>query len=600
MDELDDKGWIDLHIGFFDRQFQAGKQTRTFPSQKFIDLVEHTVGLRRSKKVFFIKEDPKETIELRHKINDRQYRLVPYKDTPKTIVMRERLKIINDFNKGVLTILPLTRKELIEMKPEHRETLDNMMLNGSIALCEPQMIKGSRGEEKQPKMLTDDKTFDYKTLQHPNQNEKKNTEISTNPYRNEEETSTAETNINIKTVQEYQEQNSPVTTTTITTTSTNRITRDDYGRKTEGEEQDKKRESTIPITGALASINTKYQPHIHGDSIQKGHRKKQYYSIKQVLKDYPWISEFCFKADYSKMFRVFSDTNKRFNHHGRFYGDPLQSLPKWMRGKIILGGKEVVECDYSSLHPTMLYTMVGATPPDNIYLIDKGSNPQLRKEYKAVLLVSINHKDPETLWSAVSLHFREELGYQAGDERLTKNYIMGIYERLLEHNKPIANYMNTGVALRLMRKDSEIADKIMYEFVTRGIPIRCIHDSFIVPAEYEHELKVLMVEFFKEVMDTEYEIGIATERVMKNNPKKAIDAPVLNVEIEEGEAVEADDLAYIEAPENNSDNDLLDDNLKYFEGFITDGFDVDVEIPKGKFSKKPERYIESRFEGIRI
>ena len=265
-----------------------------------------------------------------------------------------------------------------------------------------------------------------------------------------------------------------------------------------------------------------------------------YFSIDEVLEDNPMSKTFWFRIVHSNMFRAFSDTSKCFNHHGRFYGDPVQNLPKWMRAKIIMEGKEVVECDYSSLHPTMLYTMVGAAPPENIYLIDKGSDPQLRKEYKAVLLVSINHKDPETLWSAVSLHFREELGYQAGDERLTKKYVMGIYERLLEHNKPIAEYMNTGVALRLMRKDSEIADKIMYEFVTRGIPIRCIHDSFIVPAEYEHELKALMVEYFKEVMDTDYEIEIATERVMNNSPKKALDAPVLNVENEEGEVVEAE------------------------------------------------------------
>ena len=60
------------------------------------------------------------------------------------------------------------------------------------------------------------------------------------------------------------------------------------------------------------------------------------------------------------------------------------------------------------------------------------------------------------------------------------------------------------------------------------------------------------------------------------------------------------DVAYIGDPENNRDNDLLDDNLKYFEEVITDGFDVDVEIPRDKFSKRPERYIESRFEGIRI
>jgi hypothetical protein len=78
---------------------------------------------------------------------------------------------------------------------------------------------------------------------------------------------------------------------------------------------------------------------------------------------------------------------------------------------------------------------------------------------------------------------------------------MGIYDRLLEHNKSIANFMNTGVAMRLMRKDSEIAYRIINEFVIYEIPIRCVHDSFIVPAEYEEELKTLMVYYFQDVMD---------------------------------------------------------------------------------------------------
>ena len=386
--------------------------------------------------------------------------------------------------------------------------------------------------------------------------------------------------------------NTTTTTTTIHSTTTDHHHRIEKDKERTGREH-------IPITKTLAQISEQYQIPNSNISFSNNYRDKVYFSIDEVLEDNPMSKTFWFRIVHSNMFRAFSDTSKCFNHHGRFYGDPVQNLPKWMRVKINMGGKEVVECDYSSLHPTMLYTMVGAVPPENIYLIDKGSDPQLRKEYKAVLLVSINHKDPETLWSAVSLHFREELGYQARDERLTKNYIMAIYERLLEHNKPISKYMNTGAALRLMRKDSEIADKIMYEFVTKGIPIRCIHDSFIVPVEYEDELKALMVEYFKEVMKTDYEIGITTERPYRNSSRKASNAPVLDVGIKKEAVVEADDFANKDDSENNGGNDLLD-NLKYFKGVITDGFDVDVEIPSGKFSKRPERYNERRFEGIRI
>jgi hypothetical protein len=69
MDALDDNGWIDLHIGYFDKRRKEGKQTRIFPSQKFIDLVNSIPGKNGRtgiRSIPFIKEDPKESIQLRH------------------------------------------------------------------------------------------------------------------------------------------------------------------------------------------------------------------------------------------------------------------------------------------------------------------------------------------------------------------------------------------------------------------------------------------------------------------------------------------------------------------------------------------------------
>jgi hypothetical protein len=83
MDALYDNGWIDLHIGYFDKRRKEGKQTRIFPSPRFIDLIKNIPeknGRTGIRSIPFIKEDPKETIQLRHKINDKQFRFVPYKD----------------------------------------------------------------------------------------------------------------------------------------------------------------------------------------------------------------------------------------------------------------------------------------------------------------------------------------------------------------------------------------------------------------------------------------------------------------------------------------------------------------------------------------
>jgi len=540
MDALEENDWVDLHIGFYDKQHNRGKQTRLFPSQKFIDLVENKdVDLndnKHIKRIRFVRENVKEVIQLRHKINDHKYKLTSYNDNPKTMRMRHRINQHNDYMRRVLTIMPLTKKELREMKPGHAETFNNMMLNGSIVFCDRKMKKGNKVGKEENKREENKKPVDtisssdtYKVLESSN-NTKATSDIENYPHRKEEPTrkeyslntdqsTHREQNLdkpNPNNQHNNNQDNNNNHNTYITTTT------DNYRREKEN------RKKIIPITKTLAQINEQYQSHDLNILFSYDHRENEYYSIDQVLEDYPKSRKFWFRIDYVDMFRAFSDTSKTFNHHGRFYGDVIQSLPSWMRTKITMNHKEVVECDFTSIHPTMLYVMADAVPPGNIYMIDKGTDPQLRKEYKTVLLVSINHKNPDTMWSAVSKHFREEFEYKTGDSRLTKKYIMEIYALLLEHNKPIEKYMNTGVAMRLMRKDSEIADRIMHEFISNDIPIRCIHDSFIVPAEYEQALKTLMVEYFQEVMNTDYVIGITTETASG----KAVDAPVLHPDTE--------------------------------------------------------------------
>ena len=225
-------------------------------------------------------------------------------------------------------------------------------------------------------------------------------------------------------------------------------------------------------------------------------------------------------------------------------------------------------------------------------MIDKKTDPQLRKEYKSVLLVSINHKDRDTLWSAVSKHFRDNFGYIAGDERLKKKYIEDIYNKLLLHNQPIAKFMNTGVAMDLMRKDSEIADRIIKDFVWRKAPIRCIHDSFIVQAEYEGYLKRQMVKYFKEVMNTELVISITTERVQE----KALKRPVANIEPE---------MVPVDAEnENVVEGQIPDDNSRYFleqfeneQAVYSDDDEVVKAIEIDEETLENMKYFQDIFDG---
>lgn len=519
MNSLRDYGWIDIHVGFYDRQKQFGKQTRISPSKKFIDLIEQRNGLFNGGNIKFTIEDNKELVQLRKKINDDTYKLIPYTDTYITKRMRERLNQYNDLMRSVLTILPLSRKELSTMNDDLITMFNNLLLNGSIEFNSREIDRRHKPKSKKkrkfiPKELTKPKKPIIKEC------------TSYNVFDDNDDC-----NIDLK--QQPLPEGTPETSPTAgrrrkakDTTITNTLTQHDKQKQT-----DRK--------NLLLS-----------EDEQSG---EVYYSIDEILKAYPKYRIFKFIIHHKNVYRAFSDSDKKFNHHGRFYGDIIQSLPKWMRVKITMRRKEVVECDFVSIHPTMLYVMAGAVPPDNIYMIDKETDPQLRKEYKTVLLVSINHKDPHSMWSAVSCNFREDFGYKAGDVRLTKKYIEDIYNKLLLHNQPIAQYMNTGVAMALMKKDSEIADRIIKDFVWRETPIRCIHDSFIVPAGYENWLKKLMVKYFQEVMNTDYIIRITTEKPQE----KAPECPILNDQAE---------MAPVTIEEVNIPVVAeYDDNIKYFE-----------------------------------
>jgi len=595
MDSLHEHNWIDMSIGFYDRQRQYGKQTRISPSVKFKELIEQMYGVFNGGNIQFVNEETKELIQLRKKIDADRYKLIPYKDNYITRPMRERLNRYNDLMSSYMTILPLSRKDLSTMDNDLITMFNNLLLNGSIAFSTKEINNRSISKRRRKKM-------------DESKQSKRNKELiikessSFDIFECERELNN-----------DLKHKSLPRTTTETSPTA---------GK--EGKAKD------TTITNTLAQ-HDKHKHTVRKNLLLSEDEQigEVYYTIDEILKAYPKYRIFKFIIHHKNVYRAFSDSDMNFNHHGRFYGDVIQSLPEWMRIKITMKGQSVVECDYKSLHPTLLYAKMGVVPPDNIYVIDKEDDEQLRKEYKAILLISINHKDPKTMWNVVSSGFRKNFGYRKGDERLSKKYIEDIYDQLLLHNQPIAKFMNTGIGLELMRKDSEIADRIINDFVKRKAPIRCIHDSFIVPAGYyESLLKKLMVKHFQVVMNTDFTPDITTDRVQE----KAIKRPVLNVQVEAIPAVMYDEevpvmddydenMMYFESPlheqhishpiqvSNVPDTEDIEDSsneyMKYFENnddsysfydYSTHGF---LKLPKERVLLGENR-IMNRFEGIKI
>ena len=220
-----------------------------------------------------------------------------------------------------------------------------------------------------------------------------------------------------------------------------------------------------------------------------------------------------------------------FNYHGRLYSNgtnQFQQFSKKERSRILIDGEPVVELDYSGLHPRLLYAQEGIQFDKDPYTI-VNDNPVIRPFLKTLLLAMINNENINSAQSACNAwlnfeYIKDKKGmsdikkYQKGMmtekgmEKFKKKYskvfavkkagitIAGpLMKKFLEAHEPIRKYLCTGnrTGMKLMNKDANIAMDVCKHFAKQNIPILPIHDSFIVQAKYEQELREVMDKMYK-------------------------------------------------------------------------------------------------------
>jgi len=208
------------------------------------------------------------------------------------------------------------------------------------------------------------------------------------------------------------------------------------------------------------------------------------------------------KWNYAK--RVFN--NSSFSEGGRFYGNVIQSLPNRsrkikitpLRGKLIINGKETVELDYKSIHPSILYNkFLNTTYEGDLY---EGFSD--RNIVKYAFLTILNSKDVNGNKNKTIKGIRKKL-FDEGcfpDEGLTDEYLLGVIEFIENKHPQIKPWIGSGIGIQLMRIDSDIASDVMENLRLKNIFASPVHDSFIVEKQYEEALKKEMEEcYFKHV-----------------------------------------------------------------------------------------------------
>lgn len=177
-----------------------------------------------------------------------------------------------------------------------------------------------------------------------------------------------------------------------------------------------------------------------------------------LIKSYDAVFDFEQKTTY----RVFNDGS--FDLGGRFYGGWWVSAPEEIRKHILIDGHPTIEYDYKALHVYLLYGTEGLQcPMDDPYLLP--GLEERRKDVKQVVTISLCAGSRASTCKAAA----------GKGVKGAKLLLDAFYER----HTPIFKYAYSGIGKELQRKDSELAEFILQRGLDAGLPVLCVHDSFI-------------------------------------------------------------------------------------------------------------------------
>lgn len=204
--------------------------------------------------------------------------------------------------------------------------------------------------------------------------------------------------------------------------------------------------------------------------------------------------------------RIFNESLRR---GGRFYahGASWQNLKRDLRKSMTLGGEPVVELDFATLHPAMLYAEAGATMPGDCYAVPGWPRPLVKR----AMLVVLN---APTLHSArLAIAHCDEMRSLGYVEQSALIHASRLIQDIKGMHRPIARFFHSDTGARLMRLESDMAEHIIFDLMGENIVALPVHDSFLVPESKRDALETAM-------MRAAYRFGLAQVlRVGRDEPK---------------------------------------------------------------------------------
>lgn len=212
--------------------------------------------------------------------------------------------------------------------------------------------------------------------------------------------------------------------------------------------------------------------------------------------------------------RIFNET---FSQGGRFYrADILQLHTKDgnQRLDITIDGKPVVEIDFQNLHFRIAAVIEGMDMHDipmDMYadILEDVTNKIDRRIVKLAVNIMFNCKSVESAKRAIqgeinSLSAEDKEKYTLGNAKSVMALIEMNYS---DFSEMFCNEDSFGRVLQNL--DSHLAADVLEVFVQKGIPILCVHDSFVVAKENLEMLAVTMADKFRERFKTDCSVPMS-------------------------------------------------------------------------------------------
>ncbi len=196
---------------------------------------------------------------------------------------------------------------------------------------------------------------------------------------------------------------------------------------------------------------------------------------------------------------------------GRWFqkgGLSYQGLSGEERSKLLLDGEDVAELDYPAMHPHILYAWEGQQCPADFYdrITEHCGCP--RSVAKSITLFALNATSYSSLSSAINLDKANET--RANESRATPKAILydelkriglrpeGVIDSIVKTHPAIEKYLFSGMAKKLMLKESEIMTSVLLNLMEVGIPALPVHDSVVAPSRDRERVRQVMEHAYRE------------------------------------------------------------------------------------------------------